>query len=49
MKDETSGSVIKEFVGLRSKMYGYITDNNKRDKKAKGVEKNVINKDTSIP
>ena len=35
MKDETSGSVIKEFVGLRSEMYSYITDNNKGDKKAK--------------
>ena len=45
MKDETSGSVIKEFVGSRSKMYSYITDNNKGDKQAKRVKKNVVKKD----
>ena len=41
MKDETSGSIIKEFLGLRSEMYSYITDNNKGDKKAKELRKTL--------
>ena len=45
MKDELAGSVIKEFVGLRSKMHSYITNQNEGDKKAKGVKKNVVKKD----
>ena len=44
MKDELDGLPIKEFVGLRSKMYSYITDNNKSGKTAKGIKKNVIKK-----
>ena len=45
-KDDVSGIPVKEFVGLRSKMcYYYITDQNKGDRKAKGVKKNVIKKD----
>ena len=41
-KDEAAGTIIKEFVGLRSKMYSYIKDNNKEQKTAKGIKKNVI-------
>ena len=41
-KDEAAGVPICEFVGLRSKMYSYIKDNEKGGKTAKGIKKNVI-------
>ena len=41
-KDETAGVPICEFVGLRSKMYSYIKDNEKGGKTANGIKKNVI-------
>ena len=44
-KDEAAGLVIKEFIGLRSKMYSYTKDNNANNKTAKGIKKNVIEKD----
>ena len=44
-KDEASGVPIIEFVGLRSKMYSYMKDNDKDVKTAKGIKKNVIKKD----
>ena len=37
MKDELSGVKIKEFVGLKSKMYSLIADNDKEVNKAKEV------------
>ena len=43
-KDETAGVPIKEFIGLKSKMYCVILDNEKDSKKAKGVKKNVVKK-----
>ena len=44
-KDEAAGVPICEFIGLRSKMYSYIKDNQKVGKTAKGIKKNVIKKD----
>ena len=41
-KDEAAGFPITEFVGLRSKMYSYMKDNQKGGKTAKGIKKNVI-------
>ena len=41
-KDESAGIPIIEFVGLRSKMYSYIKDNQNGGKTAKGIKKNVI-------
>ena len=41
-KDEAVGIPICEFVGLRSKMYSYIKDNQQGGKTAKGIKKNVI-------
>ena len=41
MKDETGGVAIKEFVGLKPKMYSFLVDNNNH-KKVKGVNKNVV-------
>ena len=43
-KDETAGVPVIEFVGLRSKMYSYITDDGKDGRTAKGIKKCVIKK-----
>ena len=43
-KDETAGIPITEFVGLRSKMYSYINDNEQTARTAKGIKKQVIKK-----
>ena len=41
-KDEACSVPIVEFVGLKSKMYSYVKDNEKGGKTAKGIKKNVI-------
>ena len=41
-KDEAAGIPITEFIGLRSKMYSYMKDNQKGGKTAKGIKKIVI-------
>ena len=41
-KDEACGIPITEFIGLRSKMYSYIKDNQKEARTAKGIKKVVI-------
>ena len=43
-KDETAGIPITEFVGLRSKMYSYIKDNEQSTRTAKGIKKQIIKK-----
>lgn len=43
MKDETKGSPIDEFVGLRSKMYSLMC-NRKETKRAKGIAKVTVEK-----
>ena len=49
MKDEFGGKIALEFVGLRSKMYCLLLENNNENiKKAKGVKKNVIKKEIKI-
>ena len=40
-KDETRSVVIEKSVGLKSKMYSFIVENNEH-KKAKSVNKNVV-------
>ena len=44
-KDEAAGVPVFEFIGLRSKMYSYMKDNDKGGKTCKGVKKQVIKKD----
>ena len=44
-KDEAAGVPITEFVGLKSKMYSYVKDNQTGGKTAKGIKKNVIKND----
>ena len=41
-KDEVNNSTITEFIGLRSKMYSYIKDDDNENKTAKGIKKNII-------
>ena len=43
-KDEAAGVPVVEFIGLRSKMYSYIKDNDEGGKTAKGIKKNIITK-----
>ena len=41
-KDEAAGKIIKEFVGLRSKLYSYKMDEGGENKKCKGIKKQVV-------
>ena len=43
-KDEAAGVPVVEFIGLRSKMYSYMKDNDEGGKTAKGIKKNIITK-----
>ena len=36
MKDETAGVAIREFVGLKSKMYSFLVNDNGEHKNSKG-------------
>ena len=42
MKDEGAGKIIKEFVGLRSKLYSSVMDDGGETKKCKGIKKQVV-------
>ncbi|XP_051159162.1 uncharacterized protein LOC127280298 [Leptopilina boulardi] len=44
MKDECSGKIVTEFVGLRSKMYSVRVEDQDFIKKAKGVKSAVVKK-----
>ena len=44
MKDKLGGKIITEFVTLRPKIYSFLTDDSKEDKKAEGTKKCVIKK-----
>ena len=44
MKDKTKGVPIVEFVGLRSKMYNYVQNDEITCKKAKGIKQNIVKK-----
>lgn len=48
MKDETAGNPITEFVGLRSKLYAFKTDDNHEEKRAKGISKNIVKQTINI-
>ena len=43
-KDEEAGKIIKEFVGLRAKLYSYKMDEGKENKRCKGIKKAVVEK-----
>ena len=42
MKDEAKGKIIRELLGLKSKMYSLAIVNNEEIQKAKGFNKNVV-------
>ena len=42
MKEELGGKIVREFVGLRTKTYSYLTDDKDEDEKAKRTKKSVI-------
>ena len=44
-KDEVAGVPITEFIGLKSKMYSYVKENQTGGKTAKGIKKSVIKND----
>ena len=41
-KDEATGKIIKEFVGLRAKLYSFIKDDGAENKRCKGIKKQVV-------
>ena len=43
-KDEEAGKNIKEFVGLRAKLYSFKTEKGEENKKCKGIKKAVVAK-----
>ena len=45
MKDECGGLAIEEIVAIKPKMYSILKEGKKNEKKAKGVKKNVIEKE----
>ena len=42
IKDETSGVAIKGFVGLKSRMDTFITEDSHESKKTRGIIKNIV-------
>ena len=43
-KDEAAGKIIKEFIGLRAKLYSFKMDKGEETKKCKGIKKAVVEK-----
>ena len=42
MKNELSGKIMKELVGLIAKPYSYLINDGSKDKKARGTKKCVL-------
>ena len=42
MKDDLGGQIMKQIVGLRTKTYSYLKENNDENKKVKGTKECVI-------
>ena len=48
MKDKLERKIITKFVGLRPKIYSYLTDNGCYDKKIKDIKNCVIKRETKF-
>ena len=48
MKDQFGRRIMKKFIGLRAKTYGYLIDDDSYNKKARDTKKCVINKDLNM-
>ena len=48
MKDECGGKIMREFVGLRAKLYSYKMYEGKEEKWCKGVKQSVVKKDITF-
>ena len=48
MKDETNGVAIREFLGLKAKMYAYLLENLKEAMRAKGIQKAVVDRELNF-
>ena len=48
LKDELGGKIMKEFIGLRLKMYSYKIGEKDEPKKCKGIKKCVVKKTISF-
>ena len=46
MEDKTGSVAIEKFVELKSKMYEFLLYDNSEDEKAKGMNRNVVEKIT---
>ena len=44
MKDQFGRKIMKKFIGLRAKTYGYLIDDDSYNKKARDRKKCVIKK-----
>ena len=48
-KDECSGKIMQEFVGLRAKLYSYkMYKGEVEEKRCKGIKSNVVKKETTF-
>ena len=47
-KDEVNGKIIKEHIGLKPKMWAMDMQDDKEQKKAKGVPKNIVKKEMNF-
>ena len=48
MKDGKSGVAIKEFFGLKSKMYSFLVDDSSKYKKVKGANKTLLQQEALV-
>ena len=48
MKDESGSVAIEEIVGLKSKVYSYLVDDNNKHKRTKSVNRSVVPTITNI-
>ena len=48
VKDEVNGKIIREFIGLKPKMYALSAKDDKEQKKAKGIPKQLVKRELNF-